>query len=489
MLYQLKLMTFVGVGLALGLIAWNLLASRTSRQIVTRAQVVAVFGLGVTLFALNQIYAWFAAATIVAMATAIITRNPAVTLLVLTAAIFRISYSITIGGAYIGDLNTVNFIFIGVLFALPFVRRRAPLPALSMVDLVILSFSFVLLYMQLGEGGFAGRVFFSAALTIALPYLVLRWTIRTRDDVNAALTALVFAAILLAGNAVIETIWRWPIYHTAYGTYGIDGGVSAFTKMRGSFMRVPTVYSESTSFGVFLVIAFVAAVLNPRIFKSRTHQVAGAAIIAGVIVFTFSRSAMITAVFGLLVAMLYRGQLGKSLAGIALASGAVAGALALAQISSGVAQYVMPGQGGDVFDYRRVYWEEGTAIVRGHLLTGVSEKEMLKEMPRSTQSAGFVDSVNAYLFFAIRAGIFGGIALFLMLIVPFGRLWAGRRGAPDSHERRLSAALFGAIFSITIAMGFTAFTERNPIWIMLCGAAAVAATASRPARARAPLQR
>jgi O-antigen ligase len=185
--------------------------------------------------------------------------------------------------------------------------------------------------------------------------------------------------------------------------------------------------------------------------------------------------------------MLHRGQLGKSLAGIALASSAVLGVVALAQVNASIAPYVVTGRDGDVFDYRRTYWEEGTAIVRRHPLTGVSDEQMLKEMPRSTQSTGFVDSVNAYLFFAIRAGVLGGLALFLMLATPFARLWVQRRGSPNSHERRLTATIFGAIFALMIAMGFTAFTERNPMWIMLCGALAIASTARQRSARRAPL--
>lgn len=487
MIFQLKLMVFVGAGLLLGLIAWRMLASRESQRIITRAHWVSLIALNVLLFAQNQIYGWFAIVTIVSFATAIASRNALVTLVVLTAATFRISYSVTLPGAYIGEFNTIHFVFFGVLFALPFMRLKGRIPAFSLIDIAILGFTTVLIYMQLGEAGSVLRMIVSALLTIVLPYTILRLVVRTRDDVHHALLAMVFAAIILAGNAVIETLWRWPIYHTAFGIYGVDGGVSAYTKFRGSFMRIPTVYAESTSFGVFLVTAFIASVLNPRLFKTRSHQIGAALIIGWIVVFTFSRSAMITSVFGLLVAMLYRGQIGKSLTGVALASGAVFGVLALAQVNEGVAQYVMPSASGDLFDYRRTYWEEGTAVVRRHPLTGVTDAQMLKEMPRSVQSAGFIDSVNAYLFFAIRAGIFGGIGLFLMMAAPFFRLWFERRGAPNSHERRMAATLFGAIFGLVVAMGFTAFTERNPIWIMLCAALAIAVTArGRPVR-RAPL--
>jgi hypothetical protein len=485
--FQLKLMVFVGAGLLLGLIAWRMLASRESKRIVVPAHIASLIALNVLLFAQNQIYGWFAIVTIVSMATAIISRNPLVTLLILTAGTFRITFSVTLGGAYIGEFNTVHFVFIGVLLALPFRPRRAAFPPPSMVDVFAFGFTAVLLFMQWGEGGSVTRLIVSALLSIVLPYSVLRLTVRTRDDVHQALLALVFAAILLAGNAVIETLWRWPIYHTAFGIYGVDGGISAYTKFRGSFMRIPTVYAESTSFGVFLVIAFIAAVLNPRMFKSRSHQIGAVVIIGWIVVFTFSRSAIITAVFGMFVAMLHRGQLGKSLAGIALASAGVLGVIALAQVNSSIAPYVVSGRDGDVFDYRRTYWEEGSAIVRRHPLTGVSNEQMLKDMPRSTQSTGFVDSVNAYLFFAIRAGLWGGLALLLMMATPFVRLWVQRRGAPNSHERRMTATIFGAIFALMIAMGFTAFTERNPIWIMLCAALAIAATARGGPTRRPPL--
>jgi hypothetical protein len=485
--FQLKLMVFVGAGLLLGLMAWRMLASRESKRIITRAHWVSLIALNVLLFAQNQIYGWFAVVTIISMATAIISRNPLVTLLILTAGTFRISFSVTLGGAYIGEFNTVSFVFIGVLLALPFRSRRVAMPPPSMVDIFAFGFTSVLLFMQWGEGGSVIRLIVSAFLSIVLPYSILRLTIRTRDDVHQALLALVFAATMLAGNALIETLWRWPIYHTAFGIYGLDGGVSAYTKFRGSFMRIPTVYAESTSFGLLLVTAFIAAVLNPRMFKSRSHQFGAILIIGWIVIFTFSRSAIVTAVFGMFMAMLHRGQIGKSLSGIALASAGVLGIIAIAQVNSSIAPYVAAGPDGDLFDYRRVYWEEGSAIVRRHPLTGVSSTQMLKEMPRSTQSTGFIDSVNAYLFFSIRAGVWGGVALLLMMLTPFLRLWIERRGAPNSHERRMTATVFGAIFALMVAMGFTAFTERNPIWIMLCAALAIAATArGKPAR-RTPL--
>jgi O-antigen ligase len=487
-LFQLKLMVFVGAGLMLGLFAWRMLASRESKRIVTQAHVISLIGLNVLMFAQNQIYAWFAIVTIVSMATAIISRNALVTLLILAAGTFSMKYSLSVAGVYLGEFTTVSFVFFGVLAALPFRPRRAPIPPASTIDLFIFGFTAVLLFMNWGQGGSVTRLIVSVILAVIVPYGTLRIMVRTRDDVHQALVALVFVAILLAGNAVIETLWRWPIYHTAFGIYGIDGGISAYTKFRGSFMRIPTVYAESTSFGVFLVTAFIATILNPRMFRSRSHQIGAVLVVGWIVIFTFSRSALLTAVFGMFVAMLHRGQLGRSLAGIALATAGLLGLIALAPVNSSIAPYVVSGSNGDVFDYRRVYWEEGTAIVRRHPLTGVSDDQMLKEMPRSTQSTGFVDSVNAYLFFAIRSGLWGGIMLFLMMAAPFLRLWVQRRGAPNSYERRMTATIFGAIFALIIAMGFTAFTERNPIWIMLCGALAIAATTrQRPVR-RAPLE-
>jgi O-antigen ligase len=486
-IFQLKLMAFVGAGLLLGLIAWRMLASRESKRIVTQAHWVSLIALNVLLFAQNQIYGWFALVTIVSMATAIISRNALVTLVILTAGTFSMKFSVTLVGAYIGEFTTVSFVLLGVMLALPFRPRRAPIAPASIIDVFIFGFTAVLLFMNWGQGGSVTRLVVSVIMAIVMPYLVLRVMVRTRDDVHQALVALVFVAIMLAGNAVIETLWRWPIYHTAFGIYGIDGGISAYTKFRGSFMRIPTVYAESTSFGVFLVTAFIAAVLNPRMFRSRSHQIGAVLVIGWIVVFTFSRSAIVTALFGMLVAMMHRGQLSKSLTGIALASAAVLGVFALAQVNSTIASYVAPGRDGDLFDYRRTYWEEGTAIVRRHPISGVNEDQMMKEMPRSTQSTGFVDSVNAYLFFAIRAGLWGGVMLFLMMAAPFLRLWVQRRGAPNSHERRMTATIFGAIFALIIAMGFTAFTERNPIWIMLCAALAIAATTRRRPTRPAPL--
>jgi O-Antigen ligase len=484
MLFQLKLIVFCWTGLALGLFAWNYVASRESRRVITRTHVVGVFALTGIMFIQTNIYVWFIVSTMIPAIVAVKTKKLSISVVAFTILTFRISYAVNIGGLYLGYLNTTTFVVLGVILALPFVRQKHPIPFNPGIDSVIVALAVMLILISLRDPGNVGRTIFETVVAIVLPYLILRVAIRTKDDVHAVQIAVVFAAIMLAGNALIETLWRWPIYHTSFGLYGIDSPNSAYARSRGGFMRIPTMFGESTSFGVFLGLAIAFAATNPRIFRSRGRQSIAVAIISAVIIVTFSRSAVVAGLCAVLLSMFYRGQVGRSITGIALLVGMIAGALALADISAGIAQYVKPGAAGNIFDYRELFWRDGIKVVQAHPLSGVSAAQMLALMPRLVQYEGFIDPVNAYLYFAIRGGVFAALVFLLATLIPLISLWVKRLGAPDSHERRLKAGLFGATSSLLLALAGTAFTERNPTWILLCAACAAAAVA-RPQRRRA----
>ena len=484
MLFQLRVIVFCWTGLAIGLLVWNYIASRQARQVITRTNVVGVFALIGIMFIQTNIYIWFLMATLVPAIVAVKTKKPAVAVVAFTILTFRMSYAFNIGSLYIGYLNTTTFVVLGVILALPFVRQKNPIPFSPSIDGSMVALAGMMILISLRDPGSVGRTIFETLVAIVLPYLVLRVAIRTQDDVYAVQIAVVFAAIMLAGNALIETLWRWPIYHTLFGIYGIDSPNSAYARSRGGFLRIPTMFGESTSFGVFLGLAIAFAATNPRIFGSRGRQSIAVTIISAVIIVTFSRSAVVAGLCAVLLSMFYRGQVGRSITGIALLGGMIAGALVLADISAGVAQYVKPGAGGNMFDYRELFWQDGIKIVQAHPLGGVSAAQMLASLPRLVQFGTFIDPVNAYLFFAIRGGVFAALVLLLATLIPLISLWVNRHGAPDSHERRLKAGLFGATISILLALAGTAFTERNPTWILLCAACTPAAV-TRPRRRRA----
>jgi O-Antigen ligase len=470
---SLKIIAYIEIAMIVGLFLCGKLFKNEINGQFGNVEKALVLFLPIALFSQTNIYVFFAFAALVIPMMTLFSREVVTKYLIMIILMPQLKWSFVIGGTYIADISSITFVSIGFLITLVFAGQKGKMTGFGMTDLAVAALILLNIIFQLREPGTALRPILTNIGALAIPYLGLRLSVRSAEDGQKLANALVISAVLISMIAAVETYLRWPLYDSLYQNYGIEkGGLSAFLKTRGSFLRIPATFVESTAFGVFLTIALIFSVNLPNAFRSGTMKGIAVTIIGAAMLLTFSRGAIIGSVVGLAAAMLYRGKLGRSFGFAALFTSAIGTIIYLATQYEGVARYVMPGQNEEASDYRERFWTLGIEIVKANPWSGVSLAAMSKAMA-SLNAEGFVDPVNTFLYFAIRAGFMGPIILLLAIVIPMILLWRRRGDTRRDDIILLRAAVFGSLVTFIIAFATTSFYERNPFWLLLCSAMAV----------------
>jgi hypothetical protein len=467
MTLSFKAILLLWIGTGIGLIFWRWLVGPKSTAFIPKSIQITIFTLPAALYLLPDVHLWFAfLALLIPLLLVTTGTEPVRAYGALVALVPALSYSFTLGSLYLFGLSGFEALAVG-FFVASWIANRArsqtngAVPDILFAILVILLLSF-----RVRDNGLQIRGFTEVIVTVVLPYLAIRRMINTPQALQHVANGMIFAAIILSGIAFIEWAWKWPLFHSAYSHFGIPTpGTSAFAKMRGGNLRIPTTFVESTSFGVFLSLAVIAAVSQSKLFLTRNRQIIAVAALACVILVTYSRAAAIGVFIGGVALLMVRGQLARSIATLAVFG--VSGALVwfFASWNEGVERIVRPETGGGS-NYRLEFWRLGTEIVREHPWTGVSIKEMNERMPALT-GEGFVDPVNTYLYFSIRGGLAGGLILAITLLIPTVMLWMMRRRLPTRSQQADLGMVFGWLTMLMFQFGVTSFHERNPTWLMM----------------------
>jgi O-antigen ligase len=467
MTLSIKAILLLWIGTALGLLLWRWLIGPKNHALIPRSIQITIFVLPAAFYSLPDIHLWFLLLVLL-LPVLLTTTKVSLTLAfcALVALIPPLTYQFSIGPLNLFALSGFEALAIGLFVSAWIALRgrsqtRGAVPDILFAFLVILLVSF-----RVRDGGIDPRGLTEVIVTVVFPYIALRRMINSPQAMQHVANGIVFSAIILCGIAFVEWLWRWPLFHSAYQHYGIPlPGTSVFTRMRGSSLRIPATFVESTSFGVFLSLALIATVSQSRLFLTRNRQSIAVLLIACVIFVTYSRAAVLGSFVGIVALLAVRGQLARSFATIATFGIAGVFVWFLANWSVGIEQIVRPEAGGSI-SYRSEFWRQGIEIVRDHPWSGVTLKEMNERMPSLT-GEGFVDPVNTYLYFSIRAGLMGGIILAVTLLVPMLMLWATRQRLPTKSLQSHLGMVFGWLAMLAFQFGVTSFHERNPLWLML----------------------
>ena len=481
---SIKAIVLLWGGTLIGLLLWQWLVGKRADRLIPQSIRLAIFAIPTSVYLLPDINLWFIfMAVMVPLCCAMRNTPPLQAYICLLALVPAVTYSARIGSAYLFDLSGYEAFGIGfgiVAFTMP----RAPGRSNGVAADILFSLLILTLFaFQIQDGEFGARKSVETVATMIIPYIALRRTIRSPQSVQLVAAAFVFSAIILSGIALIEWLWRWPIYHSAYGHFGIETiGTSAWAKMRGSNLRIPATFIESTAFGVFLSLAVVATACQRQLFQTRNKQYLALGLLAFITFLTYSRGAVIAIFVGTVAMMMARGLLARSLATIAAFG--VLGALtfALASWNSGLEDIIRPETGGKI-EYRSEFWRLGTEMVWQNPLAGHTSKAINEYMKEIT-GEGFVDPVNTYLYFSIRAGLTGGLVLILSVLIPLAFLWSARRRLPTYSQQANLGMVFGWLSIMAFHFAVTSFHERNPLWLFLCLAMTAALLGSPRKRAQ-----
>jgi O-Antigen ligase len=470
---SLKIIAYIEIAMIAGIFLCGKLFKNQMKSQFGNVEKALVLFLPIALFSQSNIYVFYAFAAIAIPMMTLFSREVVTKYLIMIILMPQLRWSFVIGGTYLAELSSITFVSLGFMITLIFVSQKGKMSRFGMTDLAVAALILLNIVFQLREPGNALRPVITNVGALAIPYLGLRLSVRSADDGQRLANALVICAALISMIAFVETYLRWPLYESLYPTYGIENfGTSAFLKTRGSFLRIPATFVESTAFGVFLTIALIFAVNLPNAFRSGKAKALAVAVIGAAMLLTFSRGAIIGTVVGLAAAQTYRGKFGRSFGFAAVFASAIGATIYLATQYEGVARYVMPGKNETASDYREQFWTLGVEIVKANPWSGVSLATMSKAMA-NLNAEGFVDPVNTFLYFAIRAGFMGPIILLLAIVIPMMLLWRRRGDTRRDDIIRLRAAVFGSLITLIITFATTSFHERNPFWLLLCCALSV----------------
>ena len=383
----------------------------------------------------------------------------------------NVLFPITAGGVYVIEFNVAEALATGALVA-SLLRSAGDSPSrFSVEDCFILVLVLILGVAQTRVGSFTAhsRAFLDALFSIGLPYVVLQRSIRNRADLKAVIEMVSGLALMLALVAIYETAKRWEIFDIIWANQSNDVVSSLFWNMRAGFLRAPATFKESTSFSVFEMVGVFATVAARRSFRNDSAWLGALGFTIFGLLTAQSRGATIALLLGLVVIMLARRRFGSTLAMIAL-SGALVGAVLIgAHSNQRLAEFVGAGQGfrGEA-DYRQALLRRGMQEGMKHWAVGSDELQVRASLADIMTSQGIIDFVNSYLYFFLISGVVGLVPLLVSLAFSFKKSFA--RTSSEAGDRGFQAAqtfIYGALPGVLVALFFTSFFERNPIWLLL----------------------
>mgnify|MGYP000333150214 CR=1 FL=1 len=270
---------------------------------------------------------------------------------------------------------------------------------------------------------------YSVILTLQMlvPYLAISRTIRTSQQLQTVLFAMLFGIFLQASIAIAETLKYWRLYNSVGDTLGLISG-SANYLQRENLLRAsgafehPITLGAITTIGIGLLLHFSVR-KKPRI--KRYFWIIMAIIGAGLIA-TLSRGPWVGAAALVLTYLLLSNQSIKKiskLAVIGVFSLLVASMTPMGDRIVGLIPYINSDEAShsvSTITYRERLFEQSLKVIVQNPIFGSVNYLRTPEMEEMRQGEGIIDMVNEYLAIALEYGLFGlsiylGIFMFIMI--------------------------------------------------------------------------
>lgn len=319
-----------------------------------------------------------------------------------------------------------------------------------------------------------------------LTFYFLYRNIRSLSDLKTFLGVGVAAAIVLGIVGVYEARAGWSVFEGVLRHLQEDF-VSRNFRIRSGFMRSPTTFTEATSFAVFQMTFMVVAISARDLFRNSFVWAGGVTIIALGLLTTQSRGAFMGAAAGALIAMIVSRAFGRAAITGALVAASSIMLAVFAKSNARLTEFATAGGLGTADNYRQRLLERGTQEGMKHFWFGDGISSVFARMPDLITGEKIIDPVNTYLYFFWAGGVVGLFAIILCVAAVLARLIIRGFNRRSSEAFKPEAVLSGMIVSILVAILFTSFYERNPLWLV--AALACARALSRPGFVKSSAQR
>jgi len=422
-------------------------------------------------FLLHNAALFVATAGVVLLVTVTSRTDALCRLAMLVALIPDVTYFVSAGGAYLGNLTTSDALSIGALLACilrPGLQARR---GMGIEDALVLALMIIFSVGASRAANISGisREIVTIALGLGLPFFVFSRFVRDRAQFGYVVGALAGTALILAVIAIYEARFHWSVFYPVFANQSLGEVMSHSLRVRAGLMRTPTAFNESTSFAVFQLVGVFAIIASRRLFRNGFLWVGsfGLAII-GLLV-AQSRGADLALLFGVFVLLMVRRR-------YILAAGIAAGGtlivtllILLASSIPKVAAFLGADRGyGSDGDYRQTLLRRGLQEGMRHPFFGDDKLRVVSRMADVVQGEGIVDFVNTYLMIFLNSGFVGlGLVVALLAAITW-KIWPSRKTEKqDRYFISLQMFLAGALAAELLALLFTSFYERNPYWLMM----------------------
>jgi O-antigen ligase len=301
-------------------------------------------------------------------------------------------------------------------------------------------------------------------LTVVMMFLVLEQLMPDTRSIRRILLACYASLVLALGYTVVMSLLGHPP-----------------SEVKGSFTRISGPFSQSTTFGRYLMFMVIFGFGVYRYLERRLRVVL-AALLAVSLVFlllTNTRSAILGAAIGLVVvAVLQRSA--RMLAMLCVVG--IAGTLLLPSVADRFAQLaearaVGGGPTGNTLAWRVEYWTRIVTLANRNPVTGIGPNMTQRETDEAKKPHN--DFLRAY----VETGVLGLLAYVAMMLLSLhtGRL-ALRRAPPGSLERGIAVGFLGcAVAFIAVSAASNVISNVVTLWYLFAFAAAASSIAARPA--------
>ncbi|WP_428965104.1 O-antigen ligase family protein [Micromonospora fluostatini] len=305
--------------------------------------------------------------------------------------------------------------------------------------------------------------------TVVVMFVVLEQLMPDLPAVRRILLAVYASLVLALGYTVLMSLLGSPP-----------------AEVKGGFTRISGPFSQSTTFGRYLMFMVIFGFGVYR-FLERRLRVALGTLLALSLVFlllTNTRSAILGAAIGLVVvAVLHRSK--RMLVALCLVG--VVGAALLPSVAQrfgqlGDATAVGGGPTGNTLAWRVGYWSEIVSLANRNPVTGVGPNMTKFEADEAKKPHN--DFLRAY----VETGLLGlGAYLAMMLLCLHTGRTALRRAPPGSLQRGIAIGFLGcAVAFIAVSAASNVISNVVTLWYFAAFAAAASAVARGAARSGAP---
>lgn len=305
-------------------------------------------------------------------------------------------------------------------------------------------------------------------LTVVVMFVVLEQLMPDTSAIRRVLLACYVSLALTLGYTVLLSLLGNPP-----------------AEVKGSFTRISGTFSQSTTFGRYLMFMVIFGFAVYRFLRRRLRVVLGVLLGLSLIflLLTNTRSAILGAAIGLVVvAVLHRSK--RML--VTLCVVAVAGVTLVPAVGDRFAQLadsraVGGGPTGNTLAWRIGYWTEIVTLANRNPLTGIGPNMTQRETDEAKKPHN--DFLRAY----VETGLLGLLAYLAMLVAFLHTArTALRRAPPGSFERGVAVGFAGcATAFVAVSAASNVISNVVTLWYFVAFAAAASAIARRPAAAPA----